>query len=166
MESPLIIKSIKEMNEQCNFVQSTIKKLREKNSLQFDLNETLIHSEIEKTSLTDEQIFVKIGREQKSISSKCHMLGIFQRIFLIFLIYIFTAVLKEYVDKCCTEKDENYYKVLSKVNQHIEKTVIIYNSLSGMQLNLYKNNVLFQSKQYAYKLMLQQVYCKIFYMMI
>lgn len=99
MGSPLTVKSISCDN---NCTDNETKKETEKEfTLVLDLDETLIHSELERTSFLEEEIIVKIGN---SIEKYYVKIRPFARDFLknlsqFFELVIFTAALKEYADK-------------------------------------------------------------------
>ncbi|CAK84975.1 unnamed protein product (macronuclear) [Paramecium tetraurelia] len=163
MGSPLSVKSLKNIDE-CDSLKSIDINRQKEFTLVLDLDETLIHSDLERTSILDEEIIVKIGEniEKYYIKVRPYAREFLQSLSQLFDLVIFTAALKEYADKVidfldpcgfikrrfyrdsCTKKDGVYYKDLTKVNQNLEKTFIIDNSLSGMQLNL-SNGMLIKS---------------------
>ncbi|CAD8052587.1 unnamed protein product [Paramecium primaurelia] len=162
MGSPIQVKGLDFENDCKDKITA---KLTEKEfTLVLDLDETLIHSDMERTSFLDEEILVKIGNTIEKYYVKIRP---FARDFLkalskYFELVIFTAALKEYADKVidyldpsgfikrryyrdsCTKKDGVFYKDLTKINSNLDKTFIIDNSSSGMSLNP-QNGILIKS---------------------
>ncbi|CAD8060246.1 unnamed protein product [Paramecium sonneborni] len=162
MGSPISVKGL-DSDDECKD-KITVKETQKEFTLVLDLDETLIHSDMERTSFLDEEILVKIGNNIEKYYVKIRP---FARDFLkalskYFELVVFTAAIKEYADKVidyldpcgfikrrfyrdsCTKKDGVFYKDLTKVNSNLDKTFIIDNSFSGMQLNP-QNGILIKS---------------------
>lgn len=100
MGSPLSVKSLKNIDE-CESQRSLYQNGKKEFTLVLDLDETLIHSEIERTSFLDEEIIIKIGEniEKYYIKIRPYAREFLKTLSLFFELVIFTAALKEYADK-------------------------------------------------------------------
>lgn len=130
-----------------------------------DLDETLIHSDSNRSCPSDKEIIVKIGNtiEKYYIKLRPYVREFLAKMGELFELVIFTAAMKEYADKVidfldpeglikrrfyrdvyykiiksCTKKDGTFYKDITKVREDVDKVCIIDNSVSGLCLNYCK----------------------------